>query len=78
MSIRFWFVAFLQCALASASMAQANVGATTEPGAYEVEVWRATAKLDSPEEAYLRRFPNGAFAELARMSLAKTATMLMD
>lgn len=52
--------------LAGAALAQA-------PGDYEMELWRAAARLDTTAayDAYLAAFPNGAFAAMARAALAK-------
>lgn len=45
------------------------------PGEYEMELWRSAARLDTPAayEAYLKAFPAGAFADMARAGLARTA-----
>lgn len=45
------------------------------PGEYEMELWRSAARLDTRAayEAYLRAFPTGAFADMARAGLARTA-----
>src|SRR5689334_5496912 len=44
-----------------------------EPGAFELEMWRSATKLDVKEayDSYLARFPQGAFADMARLSLQR-------
>jgi hypothetical protein len=60
-------VAALCAALAGAPLAAA------EPGAFELELWRAAAKLDVKEgyENYLKQFPAGAFSEMAKAALRR-------
>lgn len=43
------------------------------PGDYELELWRSATRLDTPAayDAYLKAFPQGAFAAMARAALAK-------
>lgn len=46
------------------------------PSAYEMELWQAATRLNTPDayQAYLKAFPNGAFAAMAKLSLPKTDT----
>lgn len=45
------------------------------PGEYEMELWRSALRLDTPAayEAYLKNFPQGAFADMARAALGRPA-----
>lgn len=56
-------------AQAQASASQAG------PGAAEVEFWRSTERLGTPDAyaAYLAAYPSGHFAALARLSLGRAA-----
>lgn len=65
-------VALLAATLAFGAVAQQPAPAA--PSAYEMELWQAATRLNSPEayQAYLKAFPNGAFAAMARLSLPKT------
>lgn len=58
---------FVALAIACAS------AAAQAPGEYELELWRSAARLDTPAayDAYLRAFPQGAFAAMARAALAR-------
>lgn len=62
------------CALPMPAFAQnepARAGAPAQPGAVELEFWRSTDRLGTPEayRAYLAAFPEGFFAALARAAL---------
>lgn len=56
----------------AASVAAAGAAASRDDPNAEIEFWRATQKLDSPEayQTYLAEYPDGRFARLARLSLA--------
>lgn len=59
--------------LAIASLCAASAFAQA-PSDYEMELWRSAARLDTRAayEAYLKAFPAGAFADMARAGLART------
>ncbi len=50
-----------------------SAAAAQAPGEFEMELWRSATKLDTPAayEAYLKAFPQGAFAPMARAALAR-------
>lgn len=56
--------------------AAAQQPAPAAPSAYELELWQAATRLNTPDayRAYLAAFPNGAFAAMAKLSLPKTDT----
>lgn len=63
--------ALLIATLAFAATAQQSAPAA--PSAYELELWQSASRLNTTEayQAYLKAFPNGAFATMATLSLAK-------
>ena len=67
-------IALLVATLAFGAAAQQPAPAA--PSAYEMELWQSATRLNSPEayQAYLKAFPNGAFAAMAKLSLPKTDT----
>jgi hypothetical protein len=65
----------LLCAASSLQTAQAQ-GSTPGPDAVELELWKGASLINTPSSyrAYLNRYPNGAFAEMARAGLSQPAT----
>lgn len=64
--------AALTAALMTATAALAQLAAG-EPSTREIELWRAATRLDDAQgyQVYLAQFPNGAFAEMARLAIRK-------
>ena len=68
----FYFIKMANPTLVAAPVAIVPAGSTQGPGT-EIVFWNSVKDSDSPEElqAYLAQYPNGTFAELARVRLAK-------
>lgn len=60
------------CACCGVHTAQAQ-SSTPGPDAVELELWKGASLINTPASyrAYLNRYPNGAFAEMARAGLAQ-------
>lgn len=59
--------------LAAAGLLATGAAFAQVPGEFEMEMWRSATRLDTPSayEAYLKAFPQGAFAPMARAAMAK-------
>jgi hypothetical protein len=64
---------WLAAGVAAAAVVLGARAQSAEPGAYELEMWRSATRLDVKEayDGYLARFPQGAFADMARLSLQR-------